>query len=313
MPDMKSFYAPQILADLAVGSGRQEFIADKVMPITFSPDQTGYFQSFDDSEFVNDPIGELVSPTSDVQYIDYDVDKNPYVLEGHSWKHFVPNAKDEQFAGQWLRGGVNKIMGKLLRTREEKVLDKVLGCGNALTITTKFDAVGATFGTVMVGLEQARKVVRDAVGIDPDTIVMGSDVWSVIVGHMAVAFGTSGMAATPQLLAEIAQFKQILISKATTKAAVGGNASAIWTAKKLAALVVGPTTEGSAGSMTTDYEPAYGKLVYWQNGALVDGMEWRTVENPYKGSHGGVDVQGVLYYDAVETLNDAATVGDALT
>lgn len=313
MPDLKAFYNDKLLSELAVGYGNGKFIADKAMPIVYSPDKSGQFQTFDDSNYVMDQVGELASPYSDVQFIDFGVAKSDYDCQGRSWKHSIPLIEDEDTLGQHYQGAVQAIMGTLLRSREKNALGKILACGNTATITTKWDAASTDWGTVVVGIGALKKKVRDAVGEDPDTLIVGADVWDVMEAKWAVNFGTAGITPTPEAIAAKLGLKQVLVSRNSYKTAKLGTPVPMWTVKYAGMLISGDSQPGPAGEEGNYFTPSFGKLVYWKKAGVNNGVEWDQYFDRTKGTHGCNIVQGTLYYDAVETLNDAAAIGAVLT
>lgn len=115
-------------------------------------------------------------------------------------------------------------------------------------------------------------------------------------------------------LANILGLSDVIIEAVTDKTTAAGTSSVLWTAKTAAMIFRGGTSQMTGGDLETNYfEPSYGKLVYWANSNLVNGIEWMRYEWANKGSHGGEYVKGVFYLDTVETMNDAATLGTVLS
>jgi len=322
MGDLSNFYSPKLLGELAVGYGGQKFVGARALPIVITPEQTGQFQTFDKDNMALDVDSARVSPKSDVDYVDQAVSKTDYAVKGYSYKYFVPNAKDEDIAGQYLAAGVHTILGKLLRIRESVVLAKIAACGNSTSITTKWDAASTDLGTVVTGVEEMQADLVSNTGMRGNVLLMNQAVWAVVANHLVGAYGLQPTAPRTQVLADILGVSEVLVSSSTW--VTEKNAGSWDTPTKawdnagtgdVALLNNGvPNMNDFDGDIdSTEFTPAYGKIVQWVNGSTMNGIEWRSVENPYKGSHGGVDLQGIVYFDAVETLNAACTIGDVIT
>jgi len=320
MGDLANYYSPKILGELAVGYGGQRFIGARALPIVQTPDQTGQFQTFDQSNMVLDIASARVSPTSDVAYVDQGVAKTDYAVKGYSYKRFVPNALDEDIAGQYLAAGIHRIMGGLLRIRESLALTLIQASGNSTAVSTKWDASGANLGTVAAGVEEMQATVSAASGQRGNVLIMGQDVWAIVAQHLVGAYGLAPTAPSTAVLADVLGLSEVLVAEASyvTKESPLGtfdSPTAMWTAGNVALISNGvPNSRDFVGDLdSTEFTPSYGKIVQWVNGSLMNGIEWRSYENPFKGSHGGVDVQGIMYLDAIETLNDANTIADVTT
>jgi hypothetical protein len=301
MADLTAFYADKILAELVTGYANGEFIADRAMPIVYSPDQTGYYQVFgDENKDVDTTL--RVSPTSEIPETEFSVSKTQYNLSGFGSKIFVPNAKSEDIAGQFLQGAINTIYGNLLGIREKIVLDKILACGNTTSISTTWNANGANLGTVVTGVEEMQATLLSAVGVHGNVLIMGTDVWAVCAKHIANV-GVGGTVPSTQFLASLLGLDEVLVSKQASR----------WTAQYAALLYRGASNAGAAGLEINMFEPSYGKTVYWTDSNLTNGVEFRRWDAPERGSHGGSYVAGTIYCDAVETMNKACTLADVLT
>jgi len=318
MGDLANFYAPKVLGELAVGYGGQNFVAAKALPIVNTPDQTGQFQTFDKSNMALDVAGLRTSPTSDVMYVDQGVTKTDYAVKGYGARAFVPNAKDEDVAGQYLASAVHVVMGNLLRVRESVGLSLIANCGNSTSLTTKWDAAGATFGTVVAGVQEMQDDLITNSGMRGNILVMGQDAWALVAGLVAAMSFDIGIPST-RTVAQRLGLSDILVAEASYVTEINNGAwdsnVDFWTAGNVALLNNGlPTMPESSGDLdSSEFIPSYGKLVQWTNGSVMNGIEWRSVENPLKGSHGGVDVFGTLYITAVEQINGACTIADVTT
>lgn len=319
MSTLSNYYNPKLLAELAAGYGGRKYIAARALPVVQIPDKTASFIQFDKTNMVLDVDSARTSPKSDVAEIDFGESKVDIAAKGYGYKHFVPNAIDEDQAGTYLRAATQTVMDTLLNIRESIVLSKILACGNATTISTKWDAASTDFGTVVKGVEAMQADLYGETGQPGNVLIVGSDVWSVMA-QRAQGQWTQPTPANRQLFAELLGVDEILVSriKYVTKKNAGSfdNAASFWTAKYAALLNNGMAgrMDDSGGDLGSDeFTPAYGKIAQWTGGSTINGIEWSSYEWQDKGSHGGAYIRGTMYFDAVETLNKAATLGVVLT
>lgn len=282
------------------------FIAADVAPVVRVEERSGYYPIWGAEAWrvVDSKIGDTGLP----KRVDWEYSKGAYLCESHALAAEVSPLQNGESPFDMYRDAVELISRQLMLERESAVITAVT---DTATITELSSTVAwsASTATIVSDVDAAKLAILKDTGKDPDSIVMGIDVFNAlrIASEMKnyIQYSTGGVV-TRELLAAAFGVENVYISRSVYDSAQKGatrSGATLWPAGH--ALVFTKPT-GSAGV------PAFARTFFW-NGIGRGGIEVNRWRDEERGPSSGVDVIKVGWsYDVVVQQAGAARVLDVL-
>lgn len=241
MPTLANTHIDKAISNLLISQMQDEsvFISNKVLPITFVERSSDKYYKDDDSHF---EISDLeYSSSGGSNEIDFDFSTDSYQIKEFGGKHPIPDSlmrdADEPIKRVYRTAAAKKILQKLLRGKEQNASDLLF---NTTTFSGKYETLTGTSqwsddtSNPFKKIATACENVLLASGKEPNTIIMGYQVWNYLRNHPEALKRIPDNSAKVLTNAMFKEFlkdeglniDQVLIGKAVKEAS--GTRSFIW-------------------------------------------------------------------------------------
>ncbi len=266
-PTVNSVHLDAVLTNMSVAymQDANNFIADKVFPVVPVSKQSDVYYTYSKADFLRDEFKKVADGAASPE-AGYNLGTGTYYCDVWKLSHVIGDQRransDNPLDPD--RDAVNFLTQQALIKRERQFVSDVFTTGVWGT-----DVTGGTGFTVWsdqsgsdpeVDIDTARETILKNTGLEPNTLVLGYQVYKALTRHPLVKEQykyTSSDSITPQMLAKTFDLGNIYISRAVyNSAAEGATASYGFAAGKNALLCyVAP----SVGLMT----PTAGLTMSW--------------------------------------------------
>lgn len=232
-PTLNTVIVDPVLANVSVKYKNEEYISDVIAPVQTVTKKTGIYFKYDKSNFRI--VDSLRAPGSPSNEVGYNLSKETFETKNHALKQFVEDELVEQSDAPLTpeTDATENVTDRLILEREKALADWMSNTANITQNTTLSgtsqwsDYTNSNpFGNVAT----ARSVVRAAIGVEPNTLVLGYDTFSTLCDHPdivdRVKYSQFGVVGEPEL-ARAFKVRQILIGKALYNTATEGQTDAL--------------------------------------------------------------------------------------
>lgn len=210
-----------MLTNVAIGYKNERFIADQVFPALNVKTQSGKHFIYDRGRFrIDDTERASGSPSNEVTH-SLSVG-NPYFCEDHALKTFVTDEDVESSVSPSspFVDATENVTDKLRTDYEKKIADFVTNTSN-LTQNTTLSGTDQwsdyNNSDPIDDLETGMQTVHSGIGMNPNTLIMGKQVWDKIKHHPdfleRIKYSQRGIVAT-ELLASLLGVERVLVGGA---------------------------------------------------------------------------------------------------
>jgi len=304
-PTVRDVHQDAALSQISIAYRNPEYIAMQVFPRVTVEKQSDYYYIFDRGAWFRVADSAQRAPGTRAKRIDYTLSTGSYLCKEYSLAEGVP---DEQRANadnplNPEQDAVAHVTDSLYRLHEKRVADLVLTNGstnwaNSASPTTQWNnSTSDPVGDV----ETARFTVAGAIGMFPNTLVMGANVWKALKQHPdlldRIKYTERGVLTT-EIAAGIFEVDRILVGKSSYDSAnEGETASMSFLWGKVAALIYVPSNPGLR-------QPAAGYTFEWMPFATERYREDQEKTDVFAVSHNVTEVicgsdAGYAIYKAV--------------
>lgn len=273
----------RVLTNLSQGFVQPEFCMRLAFPLAEVAEYGGQIVEFDDSDF--EETNDDRADDGEYAEISDSYHGRPFTLQTKGLEYRVGHKKRKQMEAlkiNWARRAVSKLMNRaaLKHEIEAATLATTLSLyetTNRLTLsgTDQFnDYDNSTPGQV---IRSARSAVASQIGIDPNVLLMGRDVFDTLAEHpliRAYIQYTSQESLTEDMLARMWGFERVRVCNALRKNSAGTKSRVfgkhIWLGYTNPAALNGDTIPYRPDSNTIDIEtPSFGYTYVYQGNPLV--------------------------------------------
>lgn len=229
-PQLSSVYVAKAINQAAIAYKNGAYIADQVFPIvTVNKDKGKYF-TFDRGEWVQDAASVNRQPGSDAPRGGYTVSNESYECNQWTFAHAIPDEIVEQAdeAIQPYERGIQFCMEKVFLRRERVAAAAIFTAsvwGTDKSVTYAWSDIANCDPVDDVRTGQAT-VLKDT-GFEPNTLVMGRQVWDKLVINPDLKDAIKGvqvanMAAMQNAVAGWLGVERVIVGNASYNAAKDG-------------------------------------------------------------------------------------------
>lgn len=235
------------------------FLAPKLAPVFQTPSATGVYYQMNRANYLQFPENTLRQPGSRTSRIGVQVDKDSYICEEQALETALDYVESAMYrtAFDADKASTEKTILGLLLKREQRVaaIATAASVPNAtLTAPQQFNTAGST---PISTIKNAKSLVFDQCGMEPDLIGMSRTVYNVLCEHPTITDRTkytSKESVTPQILANLFGFKELVIADSTIATSVEGqplSIAQIWGDKVIMAVTNNSTDMRALNFMRT--------------------------------------------------------------
>jgi len=221
------------LSNVSVKYTNGAFIADSVFPVVKVSKQTGKYYIYDKSNLkIDASLRAAGSPSNEV---DFGLSTASFITDDHALKGFVADEIQDQ-----AEASLNPIVDETEMLTEKLQLDREQNLATILTDTGLVTQNTTLSGTSQwsdynnsdpIGdIRKARSDIQSATFNKPNTLILGQQVFDVLVDHPdiidRVKYSALGVI-TADLLARVFQLEKVLIGEAGKNTAVDGQTDSL--------------------------------------------------------------------------------------
>lgn len=238
LPTPRDIRVDPLLSRLSLAYQNQDYLAEKIMPVITTAEETGKYYKYDFSKFRKEK--SLRGMGSSANEVGYGISQSTaFVCKDHALKELVPDELKTQAKSPMNpeMDAVENIAEKLLVEKEYDLATYMKQTGSlsnntTLSGTTQWSdyANSDPIGDIETGIESVRSKTFKAA----NTLVLGQEVWNKLKHHPdlidRIKYGGFGKMST-QALADLLDFDQVLIGAAGYESADEGQTSSpgyIW-------------------------------------------------------------------------------------
>lgn len=224
-----------VLTTLAQGYHQPELIAHKLLPIIPHDKEGGKVPKYGKEAFM--AYNTTRAPRTAVVRLDYENSSIDFVMEEEAAEVPVDERESTEAALEPEKIATFLAQGVINLTHERKVASQVTatssyGSGNYVNVASddRWSNYASATSLPILAIDNAKEAVRTAVGIYPNTLVLGPAVFKALKNHPTVLerikYSQTGVI-TEELLASLLNVPTVLVGTAVT-ASDAGVMSDIW-------------------------------------------------------------------------------------
>lgn len=295
MPLHSDVHVDRPLSNFAVEYRNMKFIADMVAPFVPVVNKSDSYFVFTKKDKFTLPE-TIRGPKSPAKEVDWSSSTSTYACIDHALRNFLPDAiVANSDPGVDPRRRTSDQLTDLLLLTFERMIS---------VLTTTYASYGASYRIQMAGADQWDQydtsdpigdvdTAKEACFIEPNTIVMGAQVWNVLKRHPQILDHVKGGASTtdpalvrPEMVADLFEVDQVLIGKAkynTSNKGATASYSYVW-GKDVVVAYIEPQValDGVSAWKTFRWRQLSTDQVYqvrtYRDESLGGGGEWIEVE-----------------------------------
>lgn len=254
-----------VLTSVAQGFKQADFVGDALFPMVPVGLRAGNIITFAREDFML--YNTARAPGENTRRVQFGYSGSAYALVDYSLEGSLPiELQQEQANGAngWTIDGaqlaINKVQ-RIMRLRLENAQAAIARTAASYQSANKVTLSGTSqwsdySGTSnpMVNIETAKEAVRAAIGMRPNTVVMGAAVYSKLRAHPSIVDRvkyTGRDIATPELLAALFGVDRVLVGDAIYSNDAGTTFTDVWGKDVVVAYTV-------QGSLAEQGQPTYG-------------------------------------------------------
>lgn len=237
-PTLRQVHVDAAMTQVAIAYSNNAYIARQVFPIVQVEKESDVYYIFTKEHWFRDQA-KPVAPGRGPQEVGYSTSTSPYVCIPYGSRVVVPD--------QIIANADDVIQPRMRATRlaaDQIELALEIRVADLVTTAANWDSSTTLSGTnqwnndtsdPFKDITTAKQTVRDAIGREPNTIVMGALVWDQLWKHPDLVermkYTLVGGAATPQQLGALFMVERVLIGAAIKNTAAEGatpSYSSIW-------------------------------------------------------------------------------------
>ena len=313
MPGHSDVHVDRPLSNFAVEYSNAKFIADMVSPfVPVNNKSDSYFTYTKKDKFT---LPETIrGPKAEANEVDWSTSTSTYGCVDHALRNFLPDAivANSDPGVDPRRRSTAQLVDLILLAYERVIATKVT------TATNYASAYKATLS----GADQWNESTSDPIGdvdtgkaacfVEPNTMILGAEVWNVLKRHAAILDHVKGGATvdkpslvTTALIAEIFELDQVLVGRAKYNSSNKGataSYSYVW-GKDCVLAYIEPQTSLDGVSAWKSFR--------WRQMSTDAGYQVRSYRDEAKGG-GGEYIEVETSYDEVAVCSDVAYLIDAV-
>jgi len=294
-PQVKDLHIDKVLTEISVAYTNADFIADQILPRVYVEKQSDKYWVFPGSF---DVVDDRVRPGGIAREIEWELSTDNYFCEGHAMRGAVYDRQrlnvDEGLDLDIATA--ENVMAQILRNREYAAAQLVFNENTydaALRTTLSGTAQWSNYANSdpISDIQAGKKAVAQAIGIEPNTLVLGYEVWVTLRKHtglMTLYDSQRKRLLTIDMMRELFEIPNIVVGKAMYNTAPQGKTVTrgfIW--GKHAALLYVPDRPAQK-------TPAFGYTFVWNGVNGVNGI----VTYKYRNEDRHADIiENEFYYD----------------
>jgi hypothetical protein len=302
-PTLRDVHVDEVLTEISIRYKNPLYIADEVFPIVFVAKQTDKIRIYTKSYWFRDEA-RVRGPGEEVFRSGYELDTSTtYYCQGYAIGKDIPdeirrNADEgidlDREATEW-------VTDRLQMRRERQFVSEFFRTGVwATDVTLSGTSQWSDYAesTPIVDIRQAKEIILEATGIEPNTLVLGYQVYNKLLDHPAfterIKYTQTGIV-TADLIARVVDIDRVLVARNIYETAQEGAPSSMafnW-GKHALILYVPPRP--------SILEPAAGYTFVWRplGGAGVQVINTRRDAARYTDV-----VEGFTWFDQVKLAAD---------
>lgn len=250
--DSRDTYIDTLLSNVAINFRPMGFIAEDVYPIVPVGKQSGFYQTWEQTDWLRQPGMTRRAPNTAARQVDFRIGSAQYIAENFALGGFwtLEEADNAELGAAHTQGRVNHVTGKLMLDYEARVSAQALNTSNVgsfVTPASLWSDLNAGNSDPIGDIKNAITAVRDSTGYQPNKAVIGADVYDCLKFHediRGLVFGSvQGGVVTEDMLAGIFDLDKVLVGRTVQDASADDST----------------TLDGSlvwGGSMVLYYAPA---------------------------------------------------------
>jgi hypothetical protein len=313
MPTHAQVHADRPLSNFAVEYRNEKLIADMVSPFVPVNNKSDSYYVYTKKDRFTLPE-TIRGPKAEANEVDWSTSTSSYRCIDHALREFLPDALvGNSDPGVDPRRRTTGFLTDLLLLAYERVI--------ATKVTTASNYASA-YKTALSGADQWGQSTSDPIGnvddakaacfIEPNTMIMGKEVWNKLKRHAAIVDHIKGGATadnpslvTLELIAELFELDRVLVGRAKYNSANKGataSYSYVWGKDCVLAYIdQAASLEGVSAWKTFRWRQLSTDAVY----------QVRTYRDESKGG-GGEYIEGETSYDEVAVCSDVAYLIDTV-
>lgn len=304
-PQVKDLHMDMMLTQISVDYRNGDFISDIVLPRVFVDKESDKYYVFNG---VFDVVDDRVRPGGVAKEIEWSFSRDTYFCDGHAIREAVADRQranvDEGFDLDIQ--AAEQVMNTILLNKEYAASQVVFNSATydaslRTTLSGTSQWSDYTNSNPMDVIESAKGLVVAEIGIEPNTLVLGAQVWRKLRQHtglMAKYNSVEQRLLTTAMLQELFEVPNIVIGRAMYNTANQGQAQTkgyIW--GKHAALLYVPDRPAQK-------TPAFGYTFVWRSPSGIGQDGVITYKYREENRHSDI-VENELYYDHKVTVAKA--------
>lgn len=302
-PTLSNLHVDTMLTQVSVGYQNAEFIIDEILKRVPVEKQSDKYYVFE-GQF--DVVDDRVRPGSPAKAIEWDFSRDTFYCDGHAIREYVYDRQRENADSEIdldMQAAEN-VQEQILRNREKAGADLLFNANTYETgLKTTLEGTNQWShkdSDPVSAIEAAREAVALKIGLEPNTLVLGRQVFAKLRSHpglMAMWNDNARRLLTVEKLQELLDVPKILVGRAMYNTAKQGktvNKGYIW--GKHAALLYVPDRPAQK-------VPAFGYTFVWKG---KNGSQDGIVTYKYRDENIHADVvENEFYYDHKITVGSA--------
>ena len=229
-PQLSQVYVDKAIANAAIGYKNAMYIADQVAPRVDVRQRTGDYFVFDsDGASVTDAASVNRSPGTDAPRGGYKISTEKFACKDMAFAHPVPDEIVEQAdeAIRPLERGIRFCLEKCWIRRERFAAEQLFVASTWGTATDWSGTAWSDFANSdpASDINTGKSTVKKLCGYDPNTLVMGQEVYDKIVLHPdaidRIKYTQTGIL-TPELVGKWLGIDRVIVGGASYNAAAEG-------------------------------------------------------------------------------------------
>ena len=296
-PTSRQVHVDTAMTQISIAYSNANYISQQIFPIVPVTKESDQYYIFTKADWFRDEA-KPVAPGTGPQEIGYGTSTCPYTIIHWGLRAPVPDQilKNADSPVRVRQNAVKRATDGVELATERRVATMIQTAGN-WTSSASLSGVNlwsADTSNPFSDIITAKATVRDLIGREPNTIVMGAQVWDQLQKHPDMVdrlkYTVTGGVPTPQQLGGLFMLGRVLIGAAIYNSAnegVAGSYSSIW-AKDFWVGYVTPTPALE--------EPSAGYIIRYDTrvaGWLRDALRYRDV------------------YDVIDSTDEVVTAADA--
>lgn len=234
MPQLRDVVQDPVLTEVSTAYKNESFLAERILPVMPVKKQSGvYFQY--DKENLRIPSSTLRAAGAPAKEVDFSVSKGTFITQDHALKEFVPQEIQDQAMTP-----TDPLSDSTENVTEKLLLDKESAIATYLTSTSNITQNTTLSGTSqwsdynnsspVTDVRTARQTVKLSVGKTPNILILGQQVYDILVDHPEIIerikYSALGVV-TAELLARVFNVKEVWVGEAVYNSAKEGQTDSL--------------------------------------------------------------------------------------